>query len=233
MIVTIDGPAGAGKSSVAKKLADTLGFEFLDTGAMYRCVTWECMQNGIDLDDFDAVAKVARECEIQFSDGQVFSNGVDVSLAIREPAIGVAIKQVADNLQVRNCMVEAQRHWAIGKNAVTEGRDQGTVAFPHAECKIFLTASAEERAVRRVRQLQAMEKQADYESILAAQKERDLHDMTRPVGALVSAPDSIHVNTDGMTETEVLSELVRIVRSKMTEQAPLSLLTSEVVDGVD
>jgi CMP/dCMP kinase len=218
MIVTIDGPAGAGKSSVAKRLADALGFEFLDTGAMYRCVTWECMSQGINLDDLESVARVAQLCRIDFSDGFVHCNGKDVTTAIREQPVTVAIKQVADNLDVRSCMVQAQRNWARGKDAVTEGRDQGTVAFPHAECKIFLTASAEERASRRVKQLHGMNQPADYDSILAAQRDRDQHDISRPVGALVSAADAVTVNTDGMTEEQVLARLIEIVQTKKSHR---------------
>lgn len=221
MIVTIDGPAGAGKSSVARKLADALGYEFLDTGAMYRCVTLACMNQGISLSDADRVAEVARNVSIQFACGSVLLDGVDVTDAIREPNISQAIKEVADNLAVRECMVAAQKKWGIGKDAVTEGRDQGTVAFPDAQCKIFLTASAEERARRRVSQLQSKQIAADFESILASQLERDQHDRTRPVGALIAAPDSIHLDTDQLSEEQVLAELIRIVQSKrLKNQGP-------------
>ena len=218
MIVTIDGPAGAGKSSVARKLAGALGYEFLDTGAMYRCVTLACMNQSVSLSDTERVADVARNVSIQFSNGIVLLDGVNVTDAIREPNISQAIKEVADNLAVRECMVEAQKKWGQGKDAVTEGRDQGTVAFPEAACKIFLTASAEERARRRVAQLQSKQIPADFESILASQLERDEHDRTRPVGALIAAPDSIHLDTDQLSEDQVLAELIRIVKSKKQKQ---------------
>lgn len=214
MIVTIDGPAGAGKSSVARKLADALGFAFLDTGAMYRCVTLQCLEQEVDLNDAHSVVEVARNCKIEFRGTGVFANGIDVTDAIRDIAVSSAIKFIADNTEVRDLMVKAQQIWAVGKDAVTEGRDQGTVVFPAAECKIFLTASAEERAARRCRQLHAMNMEANYEAILASQKERDQHDTSRPVGGLVAASDALHVCTDSLSEDQVLERLISIVRDK-------------------
>lgn len=230
MIVTIDGPAGAGKSSVARKLADALGFAFLDTGAMYRCVTLQCIEQGIDLNDAQSVAEIARDCEIEFRDNGVFANGTDVTDAIRDVAVSNSIKFIADNTRVRELMVKAQQTWAVGKDAVTEGRDQGTVVFPAAECKIFLTASAEERAARRCRQLLAMNKEADYESILASQKERDQHDASRPVGGLVAASDAIHVSTDTLSEEQVLDRLISIVRSKQVHSNSVERLQAHPAD---
>ncbi|XZE43258.1 (d)CMP kinase [Pirellulaceae bacterium SH467] len=211
MIVTIDGPAGAGKSSIAKRLADALGFEFLDTGAMYRAVTLYCLDHQIDLTDAEAVARIANSSDIQFDGARVMLNGKDVSREIREPRVTEAIKEVADNTAVRVCMVAAQVRWAAGKNAVTEGRDQGTVAFPSAECKIFLTASPEVRAERRFLQLQEKSLPADLNAILRSQIERDQHDRSRPVGALVKAEDAISVDTDSLTEDQVLEQLIDIV----------------------
>lgn len=211
MIVTIDGPAGAGKSSIAKRLAKELGFEFLDTGAMYRAVTVACKRKGIRLEDSLAVAKVAQEATIEFRQGTVWIDGDDVTQEIRDPAINQDIKLVADNPEVRSSLVAAQVKWAENKNAVTEGRDQGTVAFPSAGCKIFLTASPEERARRRFRQLQEKGIECSYEVILDSQIARDRDDRSRPVGALVKAPDAIEVDTDKMSEDEVLDHLLKVV----------------------
>lgn len=215
MIVTIDGPAGAGKSSVARRLATELGFEFLDTGAMYRCVTLACMRQHIPLDDSERVAQVASDLQIELSGTRVAMNGEDVSLAIRSPAVTKSIKNVADNLHVRAVMVQLQRRWVQGKNVITEGRDQGTVAFPDAPCKIFLTASPEERARRRVQQLLDAGMDADYDEILKAQQERDANDMNRATGGLRPASNALTVCTDGMTESEVLASLLEIVRSRL------------------
>ncbi len=213
MIVTIDGPAGAGKSSVARRLAQALGFAFLDTGAMYRCVTLACMRREIPLEDADSVADVACSIRIELTAEHVLLDGEDVTVAIRSPAVTNAIKRIADNVRVRAAMVQAQRSWVQGRNVVTEGRDQGTVAFPDAPCKIFLTASPEERARRRLGQLLDAGIDADYDEILRHQEERDANDMIRPTGGLRPASNALSVHTDGMTEEQVLETLLEIVRS--------------------
>jgi cytidylate kinase len=197
---------------------------------MYRCVTLQCLEGGVDLNDGSGIVEIAKKCQIEFRDKGVFVNGVDVTDAIRDVSVSSAIKFIADNTEVRELMVKAQQAWAVGKDAVTEGRDQGTVVFPRAECKIFLTASAEERAVRRCRQLLAMNKEADYEAILAAQKERDQHDTSRPVGGLVAATDALHLNTDSLSEEQVLDRLIGIVRSKLAVRDSVERSHSYPVD---
>jgi cytidylate kinase len=211
LIVTIDGPAGAGKSSVAKRLAKQLGFDFLDTGAMYRCVTLACLRHGISLDQVESVAEIARDLKINLSPHCVELNGENVTEAIRTPKVTKSIQAIADNVQVRSILVNAQRKWGQGKDAVTEGRDQGTVAFPTAECKIFLTAGPEERARRRVAQLLELGVDVSFEEVLELQNQRDSQDTLRPEGGLRPAVDSIMVCTDGMSEDEVLNKLVNIV----------------------
>jgi cytidylate kinase len=214
MIVTIDGPAGAGKSSVAKRLSQELGYCFLDTGAMYRCVTLACLRRKISLEDAPAIAALAMELQIELRNDSVWLDGEDVTVAIRTPEVTRSIKSIADNLQVRAAMVQAQRRWVQGKDVVTEGRDQGTVAFPDAPCKIFLTASPEERARRRLQQLLDAGIDADYDEILRLQQDRDENDMKRPTGGLRPASNAITVNTDGMQENEVLDKLLHIVRDR-------------------
>jgi CMP/dCMP kinase len=214
VIVTIDGPAGSGKSSVAKRLAREIAFEFLDTGAMYRCVTLACLQHQLPLDQVDDVAAVAKAILIELSAGRVFLNGHDVSEEIRKPSITQSIRHIADNTSVRAAMVELQRSWTDGRDVVTEGRDQGTVAFPNAECKIFLTANPEERARRRVRQLLELGIDADYQEILEQQNQRDSQDTKRESGGLRAAADSVTVWTDGMSEEQVLQSLIEIVQAK-------------------
>ncbi len=213
MIVAIDGPAGAGKSSVSRRLAERLGFAFLDTGAMYRCVTLYCLRNGIDLEDRKAVSQIAQSINIRLTDDAVWVDNEDITTAIRTIEVTRAIKKVADNPEARQALVESQRQWASSRDVVTEGRDQGTVAFPHAECKIFLTATSEERARRRVCQLEQNGVSANYQEILSLQNQRDLEDVSREVGGLRRASDSIEVWTDGMTEDEVLAKLVSIVKT--------------------
>ncbi len=214
MIVTMDGPAGAGKSSIARLLARRIGFAFLDTGAMYRGVTWCCKQQGVALENEEAVFGVADQLRFDFVDEKVFINDENVTLPIRTNEITDSIRPVADNVRVRRRLVEKQREWAGTRNVVTEGRDQGTVAFPQAECKIYLTASPEERARRRVSQLQSQGIEAEFEAVLKSQMQRDDEDIQRVEGGLKAAPDAIYVYTDGLNEEQVLDKLVALVRAK-------------------
>jgi cytidylate kinase len=216
MIITIDGPAGAGKSTVARALARRLGFRLLDTGAMYRAVTLAALQAGVNGDNPLAIAQLASAADIQLNDPQVCLNGVDVSQEIRSPEVTAKIHWAADNPAVRARLVELQRREAAGGNIVCEGRDQGTVAFPHAQCKIFLTASSQARAARRQQELLERGLRLTQEQVQADQTERDERDSKRPVGALRKAEDAVEVCTDGLTVAEVVDALERIVRAKMT-----------------
>src|SRR4029077_9682024 len=153
MIITIDGPAGSGKSSSDKELARRLGFEFLDTGAMYRAVTLAALRGGIDVSDPQAMQRLLDELNLDMSPGRVLLNGEDVTREIRAGKVTAASGAVADSPVVRRRLVEWQRQLAAGRNIVSEGRDQGTIVFPQAECKFFLVAQPEERARRRQRDM--------------------------------------------------------------------------------
>ena len=212
MIVTIDGPAGAGKSSVARQLANVLGFQFLDTGAMYRCVVLAALDAGIDLTDQVAMADIASEMKYSTEGDQISLNGQDVTAAIRTQEVTTSIHYAADNPQIRNILVRLQQDFASDVDVVTEGRDQGTVAFPNAECKIFLTASPGERARRRQEQLRQQGEQVELEVILQSQQTRDEQDEARELGGLHAAVDAVHVVTDGMKQFEVVEHLERLVR---------------------
>ena len=212
MIVTIDGPAGAGKSSVARQLANVLGFQFLDTGAMYRCVVLAALDAGIDLTDQVAMADIASEMKFSTEGDQISLNGQDVTAAIRTQEVTTSIHYAADNPQIRNILVRLQQDFASDVDVVTEGRDQGTVAFPNAECKIFLTASPVERARRRQEQLRQQGEQVELEVILQSQQTRDEQDEARELGGLHAAVDAVHVVTDGMKQFEVVEHLERLVR---------------------
>jgi cytidylate kinase len=215
MIVTIDGPAGAGKSSIARRLAERIGFQFLDTGAMYRAVTLAALRAGLGDGDAPQIAALAETLAIDLAHERTILNGEDVSAAIRTSDVSAAVYLAADNLAVRRRLVKLQRQIAGSRDTVTEGRDQGTVAFPQAECKIFLTASPEERARRRHAELAARGEGISLSSVLAQQHDRDLRDANRPVGALVKAPDAVEVWTDGLGPDEVIDRLEKIVREKM------------------
>ena len=218
MIVTIDGPAGAGKSSIACQVADRLGFELLDTGAMYRAVTLGAIQTEIPLDDAEALTEFAASVELQWKDQRVSLNGKDVSQEIRTPTVTQAIRHLADIPSVREQLSRQQRKIADGRNIVTEGRDQGTDVFPNAECKIFLTASPEERARRRQLQLAEQGRVLTIDEILAAQNQRDLEDRMRDVGRLRAAADAVVVESDGMSSDEVLERVLSIVEDCIANQ---------------
>jgi cytidylate kinase len=215
MIVAIDGPAGAGKSSIARRLAERLGYQFLDTGAMYRAVALAALRRNLGSDDADAIADLAERLRIEVDGPRTILDGEDVSTAIRTNEVSAAVYLAADNIAVRRKLVELQRQIAAGRDTVTEGRDQGTVAFPRAECKIFLTASPEVRARRRYEELKSRGDPAVYEEVFSQQQDRDRRDATRPVGAMFQAPDAIQVVTDGLTPEEVIDRLERIVRERL------------------
>jgi len=214
MIITIDGPAGAGKSTVAKLLAQRLGFFFLDTGAMYRAVALAGLRRGIDWAVPEQLAELAANVQIDLDGDRVLLDGQDVSHAIRSSQVTAVTRYVADSPQVRQLMVALQRRLAAGKNVVTEGRDQGTLVFPHAELKVFLTASPEERARRRLRDLAAQGESATFEQVLQAIAQRDQQDEQRPVGAMRRAPDAIELCTDGLTIEQVVDRLELLARQR-------------------
>jgi CMP/dCMP kinase len=218
MIITIDGPAGAGKSSVARALARRLGFAFLDTGAMYRAVALAGKRKGLDWDQSGDLADLANRIDLNLEDDRIFLDGEDVSEEIRTSAVTAVTRYAADNQQVRRHLVDLQRAAAAGKNIVTEGRDQGTLAFPNAECKIFLTASPQERAQRRLRDLTAKGEPVGIEQVLAAQARRDKEDSSRALGPLVPAPDAIPISTDGLSLDQVVDKLEKIVRQKKDQK---------------
>jgi cytidylate kinase len=220
MIVTIDGPAGAGKSAAARALAGRLGFRYLDTGAMYRAVALAGLRRGLDWDIPDELARLARRISLTVAGERIFLDGEDVSEAVRTTEVTAVTRYAADNVGVRQTLVELQRRLAGNDNIVCEGRDQGTVAFPDAECKIYLTASPVERARRRLRDLQAQGEPVALEQVLAAQNRRDEEDAARPIGALRPAADAVELNTDGMTLEQVVERLVELVRNRKRKSSP-------------
>lgn len=212
MIVTIDGPAGAGKSSIARTASQRLGFEFLDTGALYRAMTLAAIRAQVDFQNQQEIIQFSKSVQIQWDGDRVLLDGEDVSEQIRTPPVTDAIRFLADLPEIRTRLSEIQRGIAIGRNMVTDGRDQGTEVFTNAECKIFLTASPEERAKRRHQQLSEMGRPLPLEEILKAQNQRDEEDRLRPMGALRPAEDATVIDSDGMTTEEVLEKILCVVR---------------------
>lgn len=203
MVIAIDGPAGAGKSSVARAVAAALGFTYLDSGAMYRCVALAATRRSADLGDSEALGELARSLRIELGEGRVRLDGEDVGAAIREPAVTEAASRVSVHPPVREAMVAEQRRLIEAGRYVAEGRDIGTVVSPDAPLKVFLTASAAERARRR-----AAQTGEDESAVLAAQRERDERDETREHSALRAAADAVEVDTTGMSQDEVVRRVV-------------------------
>jgi len=213
-VVTIDGPAGAGKSTVARRAAKRLGYAFLDTGAMYRAATWRAMHLNVSLTDTEALSRSTREMHLELvDDNTVRVDGVDVSDAIRTREVTQYIHRLADLPGVRETIVAEQRRIAANRPTVAEGRDMGTVVFPQASCKIFLDASPEERAHRRAEELKAAGQQVDIGDLAQEIRERDERDRNRAVAPLRPADDAIEVDTTGMTLEESIDTVIALVEA--------------------
>ena len=211
-IIAIDGPAGAGKSTIARAIAARLGYTYIDTGAMYRAVALWAMREGIALDDAHRIEQLARAADITLEPGRIRLNGEDVSEAIREFEVAGAASRVAAMGPVRAALVEKQREVAARANVVMEGRDIGTVVFPDARVKIFLDADANERVRRR-----SAEQPAVPAGALALQiAERVARDRGRVESPLIQAPDAVYVDSTGLTADEVQEAILRIVRARIS-----------------
>ena len=209
-VVAIDGPAGAGKSTIAKALATALGIEYLDTGAMYRGVTFEVLKRGLEATDVDAVARVARSIDFAQTRDTLTVNGVDATSAIRTPEVDAAVSHVAANSAVREEMRSRQRRWiAEHGGGVVEGRDIGSVVFPDATLKVYLVATPLVRAKRRVAQ-----HGGDVEEIARAIAERDKRDSTRDDSPLRQMPDAVVVDTSDRTVAQVIEEISRLLHAR-------------------
>lgn len=217
MIVTIDGPAGAGKSTVAKLLAKRLGYQYLDTGAMYRAVAWALYDMQLELDDFAAVQRALAEIQLSMNDGRVLVNQKDVTDQLREPVVSQKASRVATHGAVREKLVELQRKIAGQGRYVCEGRDQGTVVFPQARCKIFLTADPVVRARRRWLEIKSSDSTITFDQVVADQKDRDQRDENREIGRLVKAEDAVEVDVSELDIEQVVDKIERLVRDRNGE----------------
>lgn len=223
MIIAIDGPSGAGKSTVSKLVASSLGFSCLDTGAMFRSIAWQALHDGASLDDEVALGLIAREKQIDFVTvaGQpipsvVTIGGVDVTEAIRSAEVDKAVSSVAAHPSVRSALLDQQRRIGNAGNYVVEGRDIGTVVFPDAEVKVFLTASAEERARRRVAQNeQCGVGSVDFDEVLASIVKRDEVDSSRDAAPLRAAQDAVGIDSTCQTIEEIIEFICNLAKQKM------------------
>ncbi len=223
MIVAIDGPAGTGKGTVSKLIAERLGFTYIDTGAMYRCITLKMLNNDIKLEDTDKIIEMFENTKIEFEnstddDGKlvqkVFLDGEDVSKEIRTPRVTEYSSPYSALPLIREKLVDLQRKMAVGNNVVMEGRDITTVVFPNAELKIYLDATPEERANRRYKEYISKGIETTYEETLEAINKRDYTDMHKEVGALKIAEGAIVVDTTNLSIEEVYETLHKLIESK-------------------
>jgi len=225
MIIAIDGPAASGKSTVAREVAKRLGYKYIDTGAMYRAVTWKALREKMDITKEDALTALTRGVEITISDLKnthytVTIDGEDVTEAIRSPKVSAAVSTVSKVNGVRAALVKKQRSFANQyPDMVVEGRDVGTVVFPDAELKVFLTASAAERARRRQRELKEKGHKVEVATVERDIITRDKIDTTRAVSPLMKAPDAKVIDTTGKTIGQVVQEIIDLVKRVDTSHA--------------
>ena len=216
MVVAIDGPAGAGKSTIARRLADRLGFTYIDTGAMYRAVALWALRQKVDFTDMHRLEQLAIASQIELAPGRIRLNGEDVSEAIRTPEVSDGASKVAVIPGVRRAMVAKQREIGERSSVVMEGRDIGTVVFPNAQVKVFLDANPSERVRRRMADLRAQGREVTTEELSAQIKERDKRDSTRADAPLAQAPDAVYLDSTPLTIDEVEEAILKIVRQRVT-----------------
>ena len=219
LVIAMDGPAGVGKSTVGGLVAKRLGYQFINTGEMYRALTWKALEEGLDLNDNEAVLALAKKLDWEFKPVEeggatlrTFINGAGVTLHIREERVSVNSSLVAANPGVRKFLSKLQRELGEGGGIVMEGRDITTNVFPDADVKIYLDASPEERADRRYRQLKAAGQEADRGAILAAILKRDLNDLKREINPLKQAPDALVIDSTRLTLHQVADKILRRIR---------------------
>jgi len=216
-IIAIDGPAGAGKSTIAKSLARELAYLYIDTGAMYRAVTYQVLQERADMADAERLARIAAAAQIDMRliDGEnhIFLNGRDLTQEIRLPEVSAAASRVSAVPQVRDQMLPKQRELAAKGRVVLDGRDIGTVVLPQADCKIYLTASLDERAERRYKELLAKDPYTELDAVRRDIAERDERDMNRAAAPLRQAEDAVYLDSTGLTIDEVLQKVRRLVEA--------------------
>lgn len=226
LVVAIDGPAGAGKSSVAQRVAQALGYRYLDTGALYRALAWKAIRRGLRPHDTRYIIEMARETQVELrqQDGEqrVLVDGQDVTEAIRTPEVANLASPISAIPEVRELLLDWQREYGRQGGVVAEGRDTGTIVFPEAPVKIFLTASLDERARRRHKELLERGVNISYEQVKLDMEARDQRDATRHVAPLRPAPDAVVIDSTHMSLEQVVEEVLKICRARFTNAVPPS-----------
>ena len=210
-VVAIDGPAGSGKGTVCKLLAEALNLVYIDTGAMYRCIAYLVLKNNVDISDHDKIVELAKNCDIQFVDGKVMLNGLDVSSDIRSMDVTKIVSPVSSIVPLREVLVDMQRKMAKSLDVIMEGRDITTVVLPDANYKFYLDASVEVRADRRFKENSLKGMNVSYDEILENIKARDYNDMHKPVGALMRTDDQVYIDSTDLTIDEVVSKIREVI----------------------
>ena len=210
-IVAIDGPAGSGKGTVAKILAEKCNLLYIDTGAMYRAVAYKTLQNNISLDEEDKIVELAKNSKIEFIDGKTFLDGIDVSKEIRTMEVTKIVSPISSIVKLREILVDLQRKIAEGYDVIMEGRDITTVVFPNANYKFYLDADVEERARRRFEENKLKGIESTFEEILENIKKRDYNDMHKEVGSLTRTKDSIYIDSTNLSINEVVNKIKKVI----------------------
>lgn len=214
MIVAIDGPAGSGKGTITKLVAEKCNLIYIDTGATYRCLALACIENKIDYKEENKVVDLLKKINIDFDkNGHAFLNGKDVSERIRDKDVTSVVSPISSIIKVREILVDLQRKMALGKNVIMEGRDITTVVFPKADYKFYLDASVEERANRRYKQNQEKGVNMSYEEIIESIKARDYNDINKPIGNLKRTNDQIYIDSSNMSINEVVDKIINEIGS--------------------
>lgn len=219
MKIAIDGPAAAGKSTIAKTIANEIGILYIDTGAMYRAFTYNVIKNNIGIDEQQAIDDLLENTVIDFKDSQILLNGEQVENRIRSNEVNKLVSEVSAIPKVREKLVEIQREIAAEKSCILDGRDIGTVVFPDADVKIFLTASDEIRALRRLEEMKKNGIESDFDAIIKNIKSRDLQDSTRKTSPLKQAPDAIVIDTGNKSIREISDIIISIIKEKSKDES--------------
>ncbi|CAK7005059.1 MAG: Cytidylate kinase [Peptostreptococcus russellii] len=213
LIIAIDGPAGAGKSTISKLVSKRLDINYLDTGAMYRAITYKCIEEGININNEEEVIKICESSDVDFRNNQIYLDGKNIDIEIRRQEVSSNVSNVAKIKKVRELLVARQREIASESDAILDGRDVGTCIFPDARYKFFLSASAQERGRRRYEELKSKGEDVDLDNIIEDIKKRDKIDSTREVSPLIKAEDAIEIDSTSMSINEVVDYIIDAVES--------------------